>query len=484
MKRGDGSTALTGLLAPLIWAVAATSALALDLPGPLVETGWLADHQGEVVILDVREEAASYLGQPPAPDAKPSLKELSGHIPGAIAVPWARIVAKGEEQGVALKAMIPGRDAFAGLMQASGVNNGSTIVIAGLGKTAKDQAHAARLYFTLKYFGHDKVALLDGGTAQWAMEGRPLAYTPETPGTGDFQVREIRAHLLAATPEVEAAAASGGQQLVDCRTEDFFLGLTAKRGFVAPEHKGHVAGSRSLPFVMLADNAGPARFYGVEDMRRVAALKGVRLDAPTIVYCNTGVTASLGWYALHELLGNAETRLYDGSMHAWSKVDPAHTVTSLAQLDKQPADGEEGEVTAGEGAAMPDAGDLQGYFPNPPRSLQSLIDERRDLQRQRRTERFDAYTGRRASLPVGLAAYDDAVRQHQDALRQLYRERRDYDQWQHDSWMDAFCPWSRPLRERTRQRSYLMQMEQLDRQELRDAHLLGVPFALTGPARW
>jgi thiosulfate/3-mercaptopyruvate sulfurtransferase len=473
-----------GLLASLIWAVAATSAFALDLPGPLVETGWLSDHQGEVVVLDVREESESYLGQSPASDAKPDLKKLSGHIPGAIAVPWKQVVAKSEERGVALKAMLPTSDAFAGLMQASGVSNGSTIVIAGLGRNAKDQAHAARLYFTLKYFGHDKVALLDGGTAQWAMEGRPLAYETETTETGDFQVLEVREHLLVGTPEVEAAAASGGQQLVDCRTEDFFLGLTAKRDFVAEEHKGHLAGAKSLPFVMLGDNTGPARFYALEDMRKVAELKDIALDVPTIVYCNTGVTASLGWYALHELLGNPQTRLYDGSMHAWSKVDPAHAVTSLGLVNGQQAAEKGGEAAVADVEATPPALDVQGYVPSPPRSVQNLIDERRDLQRQRRRERFDAYAGRPASLPIGLAAYDDAVERYRDGLRQMHRQRRDYDRWRHDSWMDALCPWSKPQREWTRQRSYLMQLEQLDRQEWWDAHRYGTPVPFTGPARW
>jgi hypothetical protein len=294
-------------------------------------------------------------------------------------------------------------------------------------------------------------------------------------------VRETRTHLLAGTPEVEAAVASGGEQLVDCRTEDFFLGLTTQRQFVAPEHKGHLAGAKSLPFVLLSDNSGPARFFAPEDMRQVAALKGVALDAPTIAYCNTGVTASLDWFALHELLGNRQTRLYDGSMHAWSKVNPEHQVTALADAGEAQASTQAG-TEAAPGAATEAA--LQGVFLAPPRSLQTLVDERRDLQRERRNALFDAYSGRPAWLPMGLAAYDQAMERYQDRLRRLHREQRDAAQLQHDAWMDAMVPWSKPQRDWSRQRSFLRQMEQIDRQAWRDAHLYGTPFALAGPYAW
>ena len=483
MTHGDLSSTLRWLLVPLLFALGGSSALAFELPGPLVGTDWLAEHRGEVVVLDVREDATSYLGQPPPSDAKPDLKKLSGHIPGAISVPWKEIVAKGEEQGIALKAMLPAPDAFTRLMQASGVNSDSAVVIAGLGTTAKDQAHATRLYFTLKYFGHDNVALLDGGTAQWAMEGRPLTYTPETaPLAGAFQVRETRTQLLVGTPEVEAAVAYGREQLVDCRTEDFFLGLTTQREFVAPEHKGHLAGAKSLPFVLLSDNSGPARFFALDDMRRVAALKAIALDAPTIAYCNTGVTASLDWFALHELLGNRQTRLYDGSMHAWSKVNPEHQVTALADVGEAQASAHAGtEAAADEAATEVAKGAVQGFFLAPPRSLQTLVDERRDLQRERRNTLFDAYSGRHVWMPMGLAAYDQAMDRYHDALRRFQREQRDAAQLQHDAWMDAMCPWSTPQRDWSRQRSFLRQMEQLDRQAWRGAYLYGAPFALAGP---
>ena len=417
MKPRTFTKMLWKAVAPVAFGLTWTSAAAMQVPGPLVETDWLAEHEGAVVVLDVRKDATSYLGTPPKPGEKPTINKLTGHVPGAVSVPWKKVVAKGVEQGTALKAMLPAPEAFSALMQESGVNNDSAVVIAGRGATAKDQAYAARLYFTLKYFGHDNVALLNGGTAQWAQEGRPLAYTEEPVTKGTFVVTGTRDELLADTNEVDEAAKSGGAQLVDCRTEDQYLGLTFKRNFVASEHRGHIAGAKLLPFVLLGDNAGPAKLYSAQELRDVAALKGVDLSAPTILYCNTGVTASLGWFALHEVLGNEETRVYDGSMHAWSTLNPAHQVVSLAEATAE-------AVT--EEAAGPDAETgLRTALITPPRSLQTLVDERRDALRHRRNGLFDAASGRHLFQPAWMTAREEMMDGYRDSLRVTQRQYRD-----------------------------------------------------------
>jgi thiosulfate/3-mercaptopyruvate sulfurtransferase len=436
------------------------SAAALQVPGPLVETGWLADHKGEVVVLDVRKDAASFVGAPPA-TGKPDLTRLTGHIPGAVSVPWKQVVTKATEQGKTLKSMLPSADAFAALMRASGVSNHSAVVIAGRGTTAKDQAIAARLYFTLKYFGHDNLALLNGGTAQWAKQGRPLVYMQEPVAQGDFGVLETREQLLADTRAVEEAVATGATQLADCRTEDFFLGLSFKRGFVPPEHKGHLAGAKTLPFVLLADNTGPATLFPKEQIEAVARLKGVDLEAPTISYCNTGTTASLGWFALHELLGNRDTRLYDGSMHAWASLDPTHAVVSLSETTGEPT--EEVPMAGAEQPATSLAAMPLGALP---RSLQTLVDERRDALRRRRNATFDAVSGRHLYQTPMTAAFERTSVAYQDARRAAQRQYRDEVRRRQDAMRDFYAPWSRPHHEAAELRHFLSQMRQLDRQEL------------------
>jgi hypothetical protein len=111
------------------------------------------------------------------------------------------------------------------------------------------------------------------------------------------------------------------------------------------------------------------------------------------------------------------------------------------------------------------------------------VDERREQIRAERRAAMDAWRGP-GMMPGWFPAYDAAVERYRDGLRAAWRERRDYDQLRHDGWMDALCPWSKPQRAWSKARSYLMQMEQLDRQEARDAWRYGQPYAFGGPMPW
>jgi hypothetical protein len=160
----------------------------------------------------------------------------------------------------------------------------------------------------------------------------------------------------------------------------------------------------------------------------------------------------------------------------------AEVATAPEDVAMAPAEAAEPEVAPEEQGAGKDA--LVVLPVPPPRSLQTLVDERRDLLRQRRNAMFDAYSGRGAYMPSWMAAYDDAVERYRDAMRLTYRQRRDYNMARHESWMDAMCPWSKPQRDWSRQRSVRMQMEQLDRRAARDAWWYGEPAAIAGSAPW
>ena len=120
----------------------------------------------------------------------------------------------------------------------------------------------------------------------------------------------------------------------------------------------------------------------------------------------------------------------------------------------------------------------------PPPSLQTLVDERRDQLRARREALFDAIGARYAYLSPWMATYDRTMDAYQEAMRQLHRRQRDYSRLHHDAWMDAMSPWSKPQRDWSRMRSYLTQMEQLDRHEVRDAWLTTRSYAFAGPISW
>lgn len=290
------------LTAGLLMAALSGPASATGLPGPLVSVDWLDGHRSDVVVLDVRKDTASFTA--------------AGHIPGAVLVDWAMVRGKLTEGGVTYDRMLLDKASFEQLMQTLGVDNDSAVVIAHGGKSPQHFSFGSRLYWQLKYYGHDGVALLDGGTAKWQASGRPLSQTASAPRTGSYRVAAARDRILATTEDVEAALADGSAQLVDSRPLAFYLGLE-KRDYV--DAYGHIPGATSMPFSLLTSAKGPGVLRSEKDLRHALAVLGLDPDKPVITYCNSGFVSAATWIALHEVLGNENVRLYDGSLHAWTK---------------------------------------------------------------------------------------------------------------------------------------------------------------------
>jgi hypothetical protein len=120
--------------------------------------------------------------------------------------------------------------------------------------------------------------------------------------------------------------------------------------------------------------------------------------------------------------------------------------------------------------------------PRPPSSLQTLVDERRDRLRDRRRAMREAFLGPYRHGPPWVAARQEALERYRDAMRAYHRRQRDYNRLQHDIWLGTLSPWSKAHRDWAAQRSYLRQMQQLDRQEQRDLYLYGVPSTFGGPS--
>lgn len=311
-----------------VLALLSATVSAFQVPGPLVDTQWLRDNLDKVSVLDVRVDVKSFMkkGRRAAamnpcgvPSRQKGPRKTVGHIPGAVLVPWKKVTTKRKIEGKEIKALLPDKEDFERLMQKSGVDNDSALVITSKGDGVLHTALATRLYWTLKYFGFDNVALLDGGTAQWIKDKRKVEFGKSRRiGKGDFKATAERTELLASMEDVmKLAEKQPPEQLVDVRSTAEYLGLTAS-GKVAPAGKGHVPGARSLPVTLFADSQGPATFYGKDQLRQVAALLEVDIEQPTVFMCTSGVFASLAWFATHEILGNRDTRVYDGSMHEWS----------------------------------------------------------------------------------------------------------------------------------------------------------------------
>jgi thiosulfate/3-mercaptopyruvate sulfurtransferase len=255
--------------------------------GPLVDSAWLRGHLGEpgLVVVDCRY----VLGEPGAGER--AWRE--GHIPGAAFLDVDRDLAA--EPGDRGRHPLPQPARFEAAARSAGIGGHSRVV-------AYDEAGeggAARLWWLLRHFGHDAVAVLDGGLGAWRAGGHPVDPQPVDPAPGDFTARERE------DDSVEAGAlAATSPRLLDARAPERFRGETEPFDPVA----GHIPGARNLPFTEVAPEG---RFLAPDELRE-------RLGAePFVAYCGSGITACT--LVLAGEVAGVEGRLYPGSWSEWSR---------------------------------------------------------------------------------------------------------------------------------------------------------------------
>jgi thiosulfate/3-mercaptopyruvate sulfurtransferase len=177
---------------------------------------------------------------------------------------------------------------------------------------------AARLWWLLRWLGHDAVAVLDGGWPLWQKRGLPVRSGLESRPARTF-VPRVRPDLVLTAEQVDRIRGEPAWRVLDARDADRFRGENETIDPVA----GHIPGARSAPY---ADNLEPdGRFQSKDVLRRryLEVLDGVPAER-AVCYCGSGVTAA------HDVLamgyaGLGEARLYAGSWSEWI-VDPARSV--------------------------------------------------------------------------------------------------------------------------------------------------------------
>lgn len=312
-------------------AVLAGNAWAVELPGPVVNSHWLAKNLSDVQVVNIRSDK-SFTGQPvietDSKSGKKVVSELAGHLPTALAVPFGTIRADRVVNGQKVSFLVPEKADFEKLMQSAGLRADRPIVIVTRGMDATEVNEGLRLFWQLKYFGEDRVAMLDGGVAAWLADGRELAATAPAAAAGDWKAKTERKELLA-TPD-DVASAGGDTQLVNARGAAQYYGI-GKRDYVFSF--GHIKGAKLLPPEILFRKDGQAiKFYAPQTYRAIFAMSGIAADQPAISYCNSGHLASGPWFIEHELFGNRQARLFDGSMHIWTLQKRPVESVALAPL--------------------------------------------------------------------------------------------------------------------------------------------------------
>lgn len=275
---------------------------------PLVDGAWLAGNLGrsDLLVLDLQ--------------APPAYQKF--HVPGAVHsnyADWRKPDAKGTPQ------MLPPVAALEQLIGGLGIDNQTQVVLVVTGRGAGELASATRVYWTLKALGHDAVSILDGGLIAYAQErDHPLESRPNPPVKKTFKAQP-RAEYLVTAEQVNAAL--GSITLVDNRSVGEYLGLRSD----PKARPGTLPGALKLPFDWLTVNGG-ASFHRPENLQRIYQAAGVPLQGEQISFCHTGHRTSLAWFVSHELLGNDQARLYDGSTAEWAP-NPALPMEQKIRLD-------------------------------------------------------------------------------------------------------------------------------------------------------
>lgn len=237
------------------------------------------------------------------------------HIPGALFADLATDLSGPIVPGVTGRRPLPAFDVWSATLSRWGVTPETQIVTYD---SSGGLMAAARLWWMLRWAGHDRVAVLDGGWQAWTSEGRPTDTSASARTPTSFQGRE-RTAFLADVGLVDEIRLDPAWALFDSRSEEGFHG----RGVYQDPVRGHIPGARLANRADTLD--GDGRFRSPDALRaHYAALFG---DVPVervVFYCGSGVTAAQNLLALaHAGLGDA--RHYVGSWSEWI-TDPSRPV--------------------------------------------------------------------------------------------------------------------------------------------------------------
>jgi thiosulfate/3-mercaptopyruvate sulfurtransferase len=264
----------------------------------LVDTQWVENHLNDdsVRIVEVDENPALY---------------AEAHIPGAIGFDWKRDL---QDQ---VRRDFLGPQDFGELFGSRGISNDHTIVLYG----DRNNWFAAYTYWYLKYYGHDNVKLVNGPREKWISEGRPTTSEVPSYDSQQFTAQPGDDTIRAKLGEVQAALDSK-TSLVDVRSPQEFSGeLIAMAGYEqeGAQRGGHIPGAASVPWAQSVREDGT--FKSADELRELYSGKGVINGGdPVIAYCRIGERSAHTWFVLHELLGEADVKNYDGSWTEWGNL--------------------------------------------------------------------------------------------------------------------------------------------------------------------
>lgn len=264
---------------------------------PLVSTEWLAArlNDDDVKVID---------GSWRLPGSEPARKDYEKrHIQGAV---FFDIDAIADRQSH-LPHMLPSPETFASAIGALGVSNKDKVVI-------YDDAgcfSAARVWWTFRAMGHDRVAVLDGGLPKWLTENRPVTDVIPSPAPVSYEA-SLQQERVTNASDVRARLNDKSSLILDARPAARFRGETPepRQGL----RSGHMPGATNIPHIAVLND--DQIFLDEQKLAALFADAGVTPEKQIVTSCGSGVTAAVLSLAL-ELVGHRDHKLYDGSWAEW-----------------------------------------------------------------------------------------------------------------------------------------------------------------------
>lgn len=274
----------------------------------LAETTWLVAHlqDPDLRVVDMRGyvrtveqngvQEAHYVG------ARDEYEQA--HIPGAIYIDWTSDIVDAHDS---VEAQIAPAGQFAQVMGDLGIGDQHMVVVYDAHPASQ---FATRLWWALKYYGHEQVVVLNGGLAKWKRENLPLTDTiPDYPPATFTPV--VHPELRATAEDVLKSLGQPDVTLIDARDRGQYTGALVRK----PGRPGHIPGALNIPREEIMDPT-TGTFRSNEELAQVFANAHVLPQQHVVAYCNGGVAATTVLFSL-AMLGYPSLTNYDGSWNEW-----------------------------------------------------------------------------------------------------------------------------------------------------------------------
>jgi thiosulfate/3-mercaptopyruvate sulfurtransferase len=267
-------------------------------PEYLVDTNWVSGHLNDpgVRLVESNEDYLLY---------------ETGHIPGAVKVDWFTTLQN------PIRRDFLSKEEFETLNSDLGISNDTTVVFYG----DKSNWFATYAFWLYRYYGHEKLRIMNGGRAKWALEKRPLVKDVPSYPKAQYHAKDANPAIRAFRDQVFSHIESK-KPLVDVRSPKEYTGELLHMPNYPQEgatRGGHIPGAKNIPWSQ-AVNEADSTFKSADDLKNLYAGNGVTQDKDIIAYCRIGERSSHTWFVLTYLLGYPHVKNYDGSWTEWGNL--------------------------------------------------------------------------------------------------------------------------------------------------------------------